>query len=119
MHNKYSRLTKIHRQQQGTRRPFPHNGDKGEGIIAVATVPIFPSFWGWGWEGVVVGDGLRFPKCPSGVCILVLGFRGSFVFRLPLYNPSGERIVDISWNPSTFAFAIFPSYFPLEFLGQA
>jgi hypothetical protein len=29
----------------------------------------------------------RFPKCPSGACILVLVFKGSFVFRLPPYNP--------------------------------
>jgi hypothetical protein len=38
----------------------------------------------------------RFPKCPSGACILVLGFRGSFVFQLPPYNPSGERMTTIS-----------------------
>jgi hypothetical protein len=94
-------------------------GIKVRELLQLQQCQFFPHFGVGGWEGVVVGDGLRFPKCPSGVCILVLGFRGSFVFRLPLYNPSGERIVDISWNPSTFAFAIFPSYFPLEFLGQA
>jgi hypothetical protein len=49
----------------------------------------------------------RFPKFPSGTCILVLRFRGSVVFRLPLYNPSGERMSAISWNPSSFCFAIF------------
>jgi hypothetical protein len=54
----------------------------------------------------------RFPKCASGVCILVLCIRSSFVFQMPPYNPSGERMTAISWNPSSFPFVIFPSYFP-------
>jgi hypothetical protein len=49
----------------------------------------------------------KFPKVPLGACILVLGFRGSFIFRLPPYNPSGERMAAISWYPSLFCFAIF------------
>jgi hypothetical protein len=52
-----------------------------------------------------------FPKCPSGACILVLGLRGSFVFQLPPYNPSGERMAAISWNPSSFCFVIFLFHF--------
>jgi hypothetical protein len=45
------------------------------------------------------------------VCILVLGFRGSLVFRLPPYNPSGERMTTISLNPSSFPFAFFHFHF--------
>jgi hypothetical protein len=60
-----------------------------------------------------------FLKGPSGVCILVLGLRGSFVYRLPPYNPSGERMVVISWNSSSFGFPIFLFLCPLEFLGLA
>jgi hypothetical protein len=60
-----------------------------------------------------------FPRCLSGVCILVLSLRGSFVFRLPPYNPSGERMAAISWNTSSFCFAIFLFLLPLEFLGLA
>jgi hypothetical protein len=52
-----------------------------------------------------------FSKCHSRVCILVLCITGSFVFRLPPYKPRGERMTVISWNPNSFAFAIFPSYF--------
>jgi hypothetical protein len=68
-------------------------------------------------RGAVTGhpsDGAKtkFPKVPRGACILVLGFRGSFVFRLPLYNPSGERMAFISGNPSSFSLLYFPSYFP-------
>jgi hypothetical protein len=54
----------------------------------------------------------EFSKCPSGACILVLCNRGSFVFRFPPYTLRGERMAAISWNPSSFALAIFPSYFP-------
>jgi hypothetical protein len=61
----------------------------------------------------------RFPKRPSRACILVLGLRGSFVFRLPPYNPSGERMAAISWNPTSFCLVIFLFLFPLEFLGLA
>jgi hypothetical protein len=49
----------------------------------------------------------KFPKCPSGVCILVLCNRGSFSFRLSPYIIRGERMAEISWNPSSFALAIF------------
>jgi hypothetical protein len=54
----------------------------------------------------------EFPKCPSGACILVLCNRGSFAFRLSPYILRGERMAAISRNPSSFALAIFPSYFP-------
>jgi hypothetical protein len=30
--------------------------------------------------------------------------KGILVFRLPPYNPSGERMATISWNPSSFVF---------------
>jgi hypothetical protein len=53
------------------------------------------------------------------VCIIVLGLRGSFLFWLPPYKPSAERMTTISWNPSSFCFAIFLFLFPLEFLGLA
>jgi hypothetical protein len=54
----------------------------------------------------------EFPKCPSGPCILVLCNRGSFVFWLSPYILRGERMEAISWNPRSFGFPIFPSYFP-------
>jgi hypothetical protein len=38
----------------------------------------------------------EFPKCPSGVCILVLCNRDSFVFRLSPYILRGERMAAIS-----------------------
>jgi hypothetical protein len=38
----------------------------------------------------------EFPKCPSGVCILVLCNRGSFVFWLSPYILRGERMAAIS-----------------------
>jgi hypothetical protein len=47
----------------------------------------------------------EFPKCPSGVCILVLCNRGSFIFHLPPYKLRGERMVATSWDPSSFAFS--------------
>jgi hypothetical protein len=54
----------------------------------------------------------KIPKVPlGGVCILVLGLRGSFIFRLRPYNPSGERMTAIPWNPSSFCFAIFLFHF--------
>jgi hypothetical protein len=58
----------------------------------------------------------KIPKVASGVCILVLGLRVSFVFRLPPYNPSGERMATISWNSSSFCFTIFCSVFFYNFL---
>jgi hypothetical protein len=61
----------------------------------------------------------KFPKGPSGACILLFGLRSSFVFWLPPYNQSGERIIAISWNPSSFCFAIFLFLFPLKFLRLA
>jgi hypothetical protein len=57
----------------------------------------------------------RIPKVPLGACILVLCNRGSFVSRLPPYLLRGERMAAISRNPSSFPFAIFPSYFPYVF----
>jgi hypothetical protein len=48
------------------------------------------------------------------VCIFLSCNKGSFVFRLPPYKPSGERMADASWNPSSFAFLLFP-IFPLSF----
>jgi hypothetical protein len=38
----------------------------------------------------------EFPKCPSGVCILVLCNRGSFVFQLSPHILRGERMAAIS-----------------------
>jgi hypothetical protein len=75
-------------------------------------------------QGAVAGhpsDGstMKIPKVPLGACILVLGLRGSFVCRLPPYNPSGEKMEAISWNPSTFVLLFSSSIFPLEFLGLA
>jgi hypothetical protein len=68
-------------------------------------------------RGAVAGhpsDGAttRIPKVPLGACIIVLCNRGSFVFRLSPYILRGERMAAISRNPSSFALAIFPSYFP-------
>jgi hypothetical protein len=54
----------------------------------------------------------EFPKRPSRACILVLCNRGSFIFQLSPYILRGERMAAISRNPSSFALAIFPSYFP-------
>jgi hypothetical protein len=65
------------------------------------------------------GATTKFTKGPSGACILVLGLRGSFVFRLPPYNPSGERMAAASWNHRSFCFAIFPNLFSLGFVGLA
>jgi hypothetical protein len=52
----------------------------------------------------------EFPKCPSGVCVLVLCNRG--IFRLSPYILRGERMASNSRNPSSFPFAIFATYFP-------
>jgi hypothetical protein len=65
------------------------------------------------------GATTKIRKVLLGACILVLVLNGSFAFRLPPYNPSGERMAAISWNPSSFYFAIFLFHFPLEFLGLA
>jgi hypothetical protein len=51
--------------------------------------------------------------------VSLLASKGILGFRLPPYNPSGERMAAISWNPSSFCFAIFLLLFPLEFLGLA
>jgi hypothetical protein len=61
----------------------------------------------------------RLPNSPLRGMYPLLSSKGSLVFQLPPYNPSGERMVAISWNPSPFRFAISPFYFPLEFLGLA
>jgi hypothetical protein len=61
----------------------------------------------------------RLPISPLRGMYLESASKGSLVFRLPPYNPSGERMVAIYWNPSSFCFAIFPFHFPLEFLGLA
>jgi hypothetical protein len=57
----------------------------------------------------------EFPKCRSGVCILVLCNRGSFVFRLSPYILRGESMAAISGNPSSFGFSYFPFLFSLGF----
>jgi hypothetical protein len=54
----------------------------------------------------------EFPKYPSRACILVLCNRGSFIFWLSPYILRGQRMAAISWNPNSFPFVIFPSYFP-------
>jgi hypothetical protein len=41
-----------------------------------------------------------------------LASKGILDFRLPPYNPSGERMAATSWNPSSFCFVIF-LFFPL------
>jgi hypothetical protein len=68
-------------------------------------------------QGAVVGHPpdcatTTIPKVPLGACILVLCNRGSFVFRLSPYILIGQRMAAISRNPSSFALAIFPAYFP-------
>jgi hypothetical protein len=45
----------------------------------------------------------------------LLASKGIIDFQLPPYNPSGERMAAISWNPSSFGFPIFLSYFPFLF----
>jgi hypothetical protein len=54
----------------------------------------------------------KFPKVPLRGMYPSLCNRSSFVFQLPPYKPSRKRMTAISWNSSSFAFAIFPSYFP-------
>jgi hypothetical protein len=54
----------------------------------------------------------EFPKCPSGVCILVLCKKGCFIFLMPPYILRGERMAAISWHSSSFGFLISPTYFP-------
>jgi hypothetical protein len=61
----------------------------------------------------------RLPNSPLWGMYPELARKSSLVFQLPPYNPSGERMAAISWNPNSFCFAIFPFHFPLEFLGQA
>jgi hypothetical protein len=41
----------------------------------------------------------------------LLASKGILDFWLRPYNPSGERMASISWNPSSFCFAIFPLHF--------
>jgi hypothetical protein len=43
-------------------------------------------------------------KVPLVGMYLRLGLRGILDFRLPAYNPRGERMAANSWNPSSFAF---------------
>jgi hypothetical protein len=46
----------------------------------------------------------QFPKVPLVDMYPGLGLRGNLVFRLPPYNPIGERMAAIFWSPSSFAF---------------
>jgi hypothetical protein len=57
----------------------------------------------------------QFPKVPLVGGYPSLGLRGILIFFLPSYNQSGERMVSISWNPSSFSLYYFPSYFPYDF----
>jgi hypothetical protein len=42
----------------------------------------------------------------------LLASKGILDYRLPPYNPSGERMAAISWNPSSFAFSFsLPIFF--------
>jgi hypothetical protein len=59
------------------------------------------------------------PKVPLVGVYLSLSFRGILVFRLSPYKLRGERMAAISRNPSSFALAIFPSYFPMFSIGPA
>jgi hypothetical protein len=43
--------------------------------------------------------------------VSLLAANGILDFQLPPYNPRGERMEAISWNPSSL-FSFFPSYFP-------
>jgi hypothetical protein len=54
----------------------------------------------------------RSPKEPFRGMYPSLCNRGSFVFQLPPYKPSRERMAVISWKPRSFDFTICPSYFP-------
>jgi hypothetical protein len=49
----------------------------------------------------------------EGLVSLVIG-KGILDFRLPPYNPRGERMATNSWNPSSFAF-LFSFLFSLGF----
>jgi hypothetical protein len=44
--------------------------------------------------------------------VSLLASKGILDIRLAPYNPSGERMAANSWNPSSFGFPIFHSYFP-------
>jgi hypothetical protein len=43
--------------------------------------------------------------------LVSLVIKGTLDFWLPPYNPSGERMAAISWNPSSFAFLFSLSIF--------
>jgi hypothetical protein len=60
------------------------------------------------WASIRWSDDKDFWIRPRGACIS----KGILDFRLPPYNPRGERMVANYWNPSSFGFPIFPSYFP-------
>jgi hypothetical protein len=61
------------------------------------------------------GAKTKIPKVPLGGVYPSVRLRGSFVFLLPPYNPSGERMPAISWNPSSFCFAISSFFFLWNF----
>jgi hypothetical protein len=48
-----------------------------------------------------------------------LANKGILDFRLPPYNPSGERMADISWNPSSFVFLFSLPIFLRFYIGLA
>jgi hypothetical protein len=52
------------------------------------------------------------PKVPLVDVCLSLSLRAILVFRLTPYKLRGERMAATSRNLSSFALAIFPSYFP-------
>jgi hypothetical protein len=52
------------------------------------------------------------PKMPLVGVYLSLNLRGILAFRLSPYKLRGEMMGTISRNPSSFALAFFPSYFP-------
>jgi hypothetical protein len=49
----------------------------------------------------------------EGLVSLVIR-KGHLDFRLPPYNPRGERMAANTWNPSSFVF-LFSTYFPYVF----
>jgi hypothetical protein len=61
------------------------------------------------------GESFKSSKTALEGLLSVVVREGILDFRLPPYNPRGERMVANSWNPSSFVFPIFPSYFSLGF----
>jgi hypothetical protein len=61
----------------------------------------------------------RLPKLSLRGLYPYYASKGSLVFWLHSYKYLSCGMVANSWNPSSFPFVIFPSYFPYDFLGLA